>query len=213
MKTRNCLLLLCAALALSACEKDPDLDALDVDYVVNTEYSPGVDFGSFATYFLPDSILEPGAGRDATYWKDDYAQMIIGEVAHLMNERGYTRLSGETSKDEADLGLQLTYVAQTNQVITGGYYYGWWDYSYWGPWWGSWYYPYPVTYSYDTGTLLIEMVDLTHSGDETTSRRLPVIWYVNANGYSFGNSRADIDLLLRAVDQAFAQSAYITRNK
>lgn len=198
-----------ALLVLSSCEKDPDLDALDTDYVVYTEFLDGVDFSRFQTYYLPDSILEPGQGRDATYWKDDYAQMLISEVSLLMDGRGFTRLAGEEGKETADLGLQMTYIAQTNQVTTGGLYYGWWDYGYWGPWWSSWYYPYAVTYSYDTGTLLLELVDLTKASDDGTARRLPVVWYANAQGYSFGNSRADAALLLKAIDQAFAQSPYV----
>ena len=194
---------------LASCEKDPDMENLDGDLAVYTDYAPDADFGSFDTYYLPDSILEPGQGRDATYWKDDYAQMLISEVSLLMDGRGFTRLAGEEGKETADLGLQMTYIAQTNQVATGGLYYGWWDYGYWGPWWSSWYYPYAVTYSYDTGTLLLELVDLTKASDDGTARRLPVVWYANAQGYSFGNSRADAALLLRAIDQAFAQSPYV----
>lgn len=209
---KHYLLLGLAAVLFASCEKDPDLDALDTDYVVYTEFADDADFSGFGTYYLPDSILEPGSGHDATYWKDDYAQMLVAEVAHCMNERGYTRLEGETAKDVADVGLQMTYIAQTNQVVTGGYFYGWWDYGYWGPWWDSWYYPYPVTYTYDTGTLIIEMADLARGNGEVSGRRLPIVWYVNAQGYSFGNARADIDLLLRAVDQAFAQSPYIKTN-
>ena len=69
-----------------------------------------------------------------------------------------------------------------------------------------------MTYTYDTGTLIIEMADLARGDGEVSGRRLPIVWYVNAQGYSFGNARADIDLLLRAVDQAFAQSPYIKTN-
>ena len=185
---KHYLLLGLAAVLFASCEKDPDLDALDTDYVVYTEFADDADFSGFGTYYLPDSILEPGSGHDVTYWE------------------------GETAKDVADVGLQMTYIAQTNQVVTGGYFYGWWDYGYWGPWWDSWYYPYPVTYTYDTGTLIIEMADLARGDGEVSGRRLPIVWYVNAQGYSFGNARADIDLLLRAVDQAFAQSPYIKTN-
>ena len=45
----------------------------------------------------------------------------------------------------------------------------WWECRssgdrYWG---GGWYYPYPVTYSYDTGTLIMEMVDLRQPVDQS----------------------------------------------
>lgn len=52
-------------------------------------------------------------------------------------------------KADADLGVQLSYIAQQVNVTTG-WWGGWWDYGFWGPWWGGWYYPYTVSYSYAT---------------------------------------------------------------
>ena len=60
-----------------------------------------------------------------------------------------------------------SFTRQTTQIIGtggwygGGWYNGWWGPGYWGPYWNDWYYPYPVTYSYNTGTLIMEMVNLT----------------------------------------------------
>lgn len=204
--------LACLAVFAVSCEKDPDLNKLDSNYVVYTDYDKDANFGSYNTFFLPDSILEAGSSNHASYWKDENALSIIDEVSTIMQERGYQRITDADQKDNADLGLQLTYVTQTNQVITGGYWGGWWDYGYWGPWWDSWYYSYPISYSYDTGTLIMEMVDLTRQEGDTTKRRLPIIWYVNAEGYSYNSSRTNMALILNAVDQAFAQSQYIKKN-
>ena len=133
------------------------------DLVVYTDHDNNAAFDGYKTYFLPDSILEAG-GYKASYWKDENAKALVDAVAQQMDSRGYTRLTDPEKKDQADVGVQLSYVAQTNHVVSYPSYGGWWDYGFWGPWWGGWYYPYPVSYSYDTQTMLIEMVDLTKKG-------------------------------------------------
>ena len=197
--------LACAALVMSACEKDPDMGGMDANLAVYTDYDSDTDFSAFKTYFLPDSILEPGS-HHASYWKDENAQAIISEVEAQMNSRGYTRITDPEQKDDADVVVQLSYIAQTTHIVTGGYFGGWWDYGFWGPWSG-WYYPYPITYSYDTNTLVMEMVDLTASGESENSR-LPVVWYANASGFDFGG-RYSLKLLEDAVVQSFVQSPYV----
>lgn len=199
------------ALFAVSCEKEPDFGQLDSDYVVYTDYAKDTDFSKYQTYFLPDSILEASSSNRSSYWKDDYALEIIGEVEGIMNERGFQRLTAPEDKDIADLGIQVTYIGETNQVITGGGYFGgWWDYGYWGPWWDSWYYSFPVSYSYETGTLIIEMLDCTANDGSTASKRLPVIWYANGQGYKYSSPRVNQQMLLDVVNQAFMQSQYIT---
>lgn len=202
---RKMLFFACLLLGLSACEKDPDMNQLDANLVVYTDYDKDADFGSYKTYFLPDSILEAGGYR-VTYWKDENAKAIINKVAEEMDARGYTRILDPEKKEDADVGLQLSYVAQTNQVITGIYGGGWWDYGFWGPWSG-WYYPYPISYSYNTNTLVMEMVDLTADKDGT-QKSLPVVWHVSASGFQY-SGRFNQMMLQNSVVQAFEQSPYI----
>lgn len=210
---KKILFLACMAVVMAACEKDPDMEKLDTNLVVYTDHDNNVSFDGYKTYFLPDSILEAG-GYKASYWKDENAKAIIDAVALQMDSRGYTRVTDPEKKDEVDVGVQLSYVAQTNHVISYTPYGGWWDYGFWGPWWGGWYYPYPVTYSYDTQTMLLEMVDLTKKDtSETKKQDIPVVWYVSMSGFMYGNGRVNQQLLLDAVDQAFDQSPYIQSNK
>lgn len=205
-------------LAFSACEKDPDMDKLDSDYMVYTDYDSSTHFNEFDTYYLPDSILTPrGNGMKAEYWKDDNAKSLISEVEHNMNQLGYTRT---TKKTDAGLGIQISYIQRTTQVTTSGGWYGdgwygggwygsWWDPGFWGPTWGGWYYSYPVTYSYDTGTVILEMLDLNDKSKDTNDAKLPVVWHAYATGLMYGNSKLNVQLALRAIGQAFAQSAYL----
>ena len=54
------LLLAVFAVTLASCEKDPDMDKLDNNYLVYTNYDKKADFKTFETYYLPDSILVIG---------------------------------------------------------------------------------------------------------------------------------------------------------
>lgn len=210
------LFIVLVALFATSCEIEPDLDKLSNDFTVYTNYDSNARFKDFNTYCLPDSILLTGQGIKAAYWKDANAQEIIKRVADEMNGRGYMRV--KEIKD-AGIGLQLSFAQQTTQVIgsggwyDGGWYSGWWGPGYWGPYWNDWYYPYPVTYSYDTGTMILEMVNLTeHPAEGGQKVKLPVIWHSYATGLLFGNSKYNLQLTLRAVDQAFEQSPYIKKS-
>lgn len=47
------LLLAVFAVTLASCEKDPDMDKLDNNYLVYTNYDKKADFKTFETYYLP----------------------------------------------------------------------------------------------------------------------------------------------------------------
>ena len=168
------------AMIVTSCEKDPDMNKLDSDYSVYTDYDNSVHFNEFSTYYLPDSILVPDNSLKANYWKDENAQNIISAVAHEMEQKGYVRTE---DKEKANVGIQLSYAQQRIQMTTGG-----------------WYYPYPVTYSYDTGTLIMEIVDLRQPADKSNQNKLPVIWHAYASGLLYGNSHFNMQLTLNAVN-------------
>lgn len=104
------LLLAVFAVTLASCEKDPDMDKLDNNYLVYTNYDKKADFKTFETYYLPDSILVIGDKENAEYWKDENAQEILSAYVANMNSRGYIRVD---DREEADLGLQVSYVRST----------------------------------------------------------------------------------------------------
>ena len=100
------------AMIVTSCEKDPDMNKLDSDYSVYTDYDNSVHFNEFSTYYLPDSILVPDNSLKANYWKDENAQNIISAVAHEMEQKGYVRTE---DKEKANVGIQLSY-AQPEQT-------------------------------------------------------------------------------------------------
>lgn len=199
--------LLAGTVLLGSCEKDPDLGEMDGDFTVYTQYDPEADFAGASTYYLPDSILTAGQGMQAVYWSDENADALLAQVERTMDDRGYARSTG---KSDADLGIQVTYLENTVNMVgfTGGYWDGWWDPYYWGPYWGGgWYYPFPVTYQYNTGNIVLEMVDLRTAGADGS--RLPVVWIASSEGMIAGNARVDMALVQRAIAQSFVQSPYI----
>lgn len=200
-----------AAFTLTACEKQADLNELEPRYVVYTNHDPEVDFDTLSSYFLPDSILLISHSDEPEYATGQQAQQILQTWADNMEMRGFTRTE---QRDEAQLGLQVSYV-ENNYHFTAIDWVGWgWNYPwYWGPgyWglWGGWYYPFAVSYSYNTGTYLAELVNLT--APQGKDKELPVVWNSCMSGALSGSDRLDGQLAIDAVNEAFAQSPYLTR--
>lgn len=202
--------LLMLVVAFAACEKDPDMGKLDNKYLVYTNYDTKADFKAFQTYYMPDSILIIGDKKEATYWKDDNAQEILKAYADNMNSRGYLRVD---KRNEASLGLQVSYIESTYYFRDYGApewwwnYPGYWDAPYWGNW-GGWYYPYAVTYTYSTGAFITEMLNLQAAqGDK---QKLPILWTSYMSGLLSGSNKVNTHLAIEGVGQAFNQSAYLT---
>lgn len=202
---------------LSSCQKDHELDKLDADYRVVTDYDPDANFASFQSYYLPDSVLFVGTNDRAEYLDSLQAKPILDAYHRNMKKRGYLRAA---CKEEADLGLQVTYIADTYHFV--GYTaspYWWWGYAdywspfYWGNWgnWGYWYYPHPVSFTVSTGALLTEMVNL--KAPQGLYERLPVVWQSYLTGLLHGSNAVNVLLAARGVEQSFEQSPYIIKHE
>lgn len=202
--------LLMAVFALTACEKNADTGKLDNDFVVYTNYDKSADFQEFDTYYLPDSILIIGEKDKTEYWNDNNAQQILATYVSNMSNRGYTRVF---NREEADLGLQVSYIKNTYVYTDYGYpewwwgYPGYWDVPYWGNWGGGWYYPYAVNYSYSTGSFLTELLNL--EAVQGQNEKLPILWTAYMSGMLSSSTEVNVGLAVKAVNQAFAQSTYL----
>ena len=65
-----------------------------------------------------------------------------------------------------------------------------------------------MVYSYSVNSFLAELVDLTDQ--TTTSKRLPVLWDTYMAGLQSSSPRVNQTLVIRAIDQAFNESPYLT---
>jgi hypothetical protein len=190
---------------LMSCQSEPDNLLLLDELVVSTNYDPSATFGSYATYAIPtDTIGFISSSSNDTILVSSaengyYPREVLEQVMQNLNDRQYTRVA---RNENPDLGVNVYVVQDLNisqQVIYPNYYYPYY-YGY-----GSYYsYPYVNTYAYNTGALVVEIVDLKNV---TIDNKVKVIW--NA---SMGDVYSTLDLLdqsVKAIDQAFAQSNYL----
>lgn len=205
---KQLILILLAGIALTACEKEPDTDKLDNHYLVYTDYDKGTNFEALMTYYVPDSILYINNGDKKEYWRGDAAEAVRMEFIENMNEH-YVRVD---NIEDADIGLQLSYVASTYTFAGYGggdpWWYGYpyyWTPGYWGGHWGGWYYSYPIIYSYTTGSIIGEMVNLS----VTDSKKLPVIWSTYISGILNSQGKLNLQKTEAAIHQAFKQTSVL----
>lgn len=197
-------------LAVAACHKIPSPQDPDGEYMVYTTVAKEVNFNDFDTYTVADSLLVLGAKGEPQYSTSTNAMTLIAEFREQMNGRGFTYVA---DKNLADVGLQLSYIINTD-VFTSYYtkpywwldFPGYWPSDYWGDWYG-WYYNYPVTYTYTSTALLADIVDL--KSDSGAGKKLEILWsaYIGGpSGYSISN---DLQRMRTSVKRAFAQSPYL----
>ena len=201
------------ALLATACHKEPTPQDADNEYLVYTSPSKDVTFTSYRTFDLVDSLLIIGQSDEPVYSQSQNALALIQAVRTNMENLGYIYTP---SNPDADLGIQMTYIIKTERYVK--FYndpYWWLDYpGYWpSGFWGNWtgfYYPYPVSYTYTTNALLIDMVDLT--AVEREDKPLEVIWTSYIGGPAGSSVQGDVDRMKAAIDQAFVQSPYLDRD-
>jgi hypothetical protein len=214
---RKMLPVLILAITITACQKAPDMSVLSNDLMVYTHYDNACDFSQYNTFYIPDSILilDNRSEGPSYYTKQDHrAENILKAYKDEMKARGYIETN---KKAEADLGLQITYIKNTNTYVTYDYPWWWYDFydywpcGYWDPFYYDWYpfYPYPVTYSYTVNTLTAEIVDLKNAN--ASSKHLPFVWTSYIAGMETSN-QINISRALAGVYQSFDQSPYIGKN-
>ena len=202
--------ILLAVFALASCEKDPDMGKLDDNYLVYTNYDKKADF-KVPTFYLAPQILVISDSKEPEYLEGEGAEQILAAYTENMEAKGYQPAA---DKESADLGIQVSYIASTYYFT--GYtqpewwwgYPGYWGPGYWGSYWNSWYYPYPVVYSYSVNSFLAELVDLTNKN--SSNRRLTILWDSYMAGLKSGSPRLNRNLIIQAIDQSFVQSPYLT---
>ncbi len=211
---KKILLISAAVMLLAACHKEPYPQDGDNQYLVYTSPGKDVNFTRFQTFDIADSLLVIGQSDKPMYSQSNNALALIQAFRTNMEKRGFIYTP---SDPDADLGIQLTYVIKTERYVQ--YYddpYWWLDYpGYWpSGYWGNWtgfYYPRPVTYTYTTNALLTDIVNLT--GEEEAGKPLEILWTSYIGGPAGASLQGDIKRMEAAIDQAFVQSAYLTRTQ
>lgn len=206
MKRVSTMMLIAASIMFASCQKDPDTDKLDNNYLVYTNYDADTDFTGIGTFHVIDSILIIGDSEKPEYWKNSNSEKIVNAYSDRLEACGYTPVP---SAEESDVILQLSYINTTYYFTSFGpgpwwnSYPGYWN---WGGW--GWYYPYTFNYSYSTGSIISELVDTKAPNPQND--KLKVIWNSYICGLLNGNNLS-LSRTMEAIDQAFMQSPYLKK--
>ena len=205
MHMKKIIFALATTACLISCQTEPDGLRLLDELVISTNFDPEVAFSSYTTYAIPTDTIGFISNTNpndtilvANQANKYYPKQVLERVRSNMNSRGYTAVDRD---EDPDLGVNVYIVKDFNvfqQVVYPNYYSYYYGY-------GSYYsYPYINTYAYNTGALVVEIVDLKNV---TPDNKVKVIW----NAY-MGDVYSTIDLVqqsLDAIDQAFVQSNYL----
>ena len=198
------------AISLVSCVKQPDIDELDAKFYVLTNYDSEADFSQYTSVYVVDSIaIISGDNNDPDRVDDDYATAVLQELNDQLSLAGYTLT---TNKDEADLVMTSALIKSTYIGYYPGYWWGYpgyWDPGYWGYPGYDYYYPsYGYYYTYDSGTLIFELLDLKNTDD--VNMTIPVPWSVSMGDVFYVlNPKNEA---VEGIQQAFDQSPYINKN-
>ena len=211
---RQIFIISALALLAVACQVEPYPQDGDDEYLVYTSPAKDVDFSQFTTFDIADSLLIIGQSAKPEYSQSNNALAIIQAFRTNMENLGYIYTP---SNPDADLGIQLTYMIKTERFVQ--YYddpYWWLDYpGYWSPgYWGDWYgyyYPHRVTYTFSTNALVADIVDLM--SEQGSGKGLPILWSSYIGGPAGPSASYDVQRMKSSIDQAFAQSPYLNKNK
>ena len=209
MRIATYLLVTITAVLGWGCQTEPDSAELIDQMVVSTNYDPEANFSAYTTYAIPTDtigfISNNSSDTIITSPSSEFPRHVLSSIRQNLDDRGYVRVS---RNENPDIGVNVMVINDFNmfqEVVypgaygyPGSYYSGYWGY-------GSYYsYPYVNTYAYNTGVLIIELVDLKN---RTLDNKVKVVW----DAY-LGDVYSTIDRLVQskeAIDQAFVQSPYL----
>lgn len=199
-----------STLALYSCAKDPVKNLSDNDSrIYITNYDSTVNFTSFSTFHVSDSVAVVNDGRLEMKSASAADAAIIQAVKDEMLQRGYT----EVAKDNnPDLGINVSHVINSYTGLVSypsywGYYGSYWDPYYWGYGGYDYFFPYAsyAIYEIQQGALVIDMVDLKDAG---STKQIKGVW----NGVARGSGLFEAANAKTQVAALFNQSTYLKAN-
>jgi hypothetical protein len=204
MKMKKLLMFIVIVMLAAACQPEPDDMKLFDELVVSTNYDPQALFANYSTFTMPTDTIGflSNQTRDTilTHPNSGLVRPIINRIKNNMLERGYSFISRDQNPD---LGINVIIVNNLNflqQVIDPGYYYPYY-YGY-----SSYYYPYVQTYTENTGTLVVQVVDLKNRNQNNEVR---VVW--SAQMGDLVSTLKQVEQTEKGIDQAFIQSTYFDK--
>ena len=200
------------ALLSVSCSIRPELGDLVKNMVVQTSKVENIDFTNYTTFAIVEDTLGLLSNvTDDTLIVGNYAQVTTAKMIEKMLESGFQKV-----EKTADPDLGVNAFILDNQGVFQSYSYspgfmGYPGYNYPGYWgYGGFggYYGYPIVqnYSYQTGTMVIELIDLKN---RTPDNKLQVVWVAKIGDVYTSDDQ--LGIMVKSINQAFEQSPYLSR--
>ena len=196
---------------LGSCTKDPLKNMTNEESrIYITNYDSTVNFSSFKTYSISDSVavVNNGSLQKKTLTETDAA--FIQALKNIMQERGYQLV---TKDEHPDLGINISSIINNQTGVISypsywGYYNSYWDPYYWGYGGYDYYFPYAsyAVYQIREGALSVDMVDLKDAGND---KKIEGVW----NGLIRGEAIFNASTAASQIKALFDQSPYIRNNQ
>jgi hypothetical protein len=226
---KNVLLLLLIITGISSCYPIDDLAVEDLDVaatIYDKTYYDGPagtlnKFENLQTFTVVDTIVHIVESGTEDVISRSYDDFVLEQVRLNMLKLGFTE-EPNPDVNPADVAITVSALMSTHEVYTWYPYWGW----YWG--YGSYpykdtapgfkatqyyYYPWPpysTYYTYQSGSVLLEMVDIARVNPDV--EEIPVIWAGIVNGVLESSSSGIKSRLSNGIDQCFNQSPYLIKN-
>ena len=199
-----------AALLAAGCG-DNTIDSPQSFGAVVTVVDSGLALRRASTFVLPDTVVL--LSQFGTPINSDLAHQLVIQVRAHFRAMGWTEIP-DARDSRPDV---LILLAASTQVQTGIAYSDW--FSAWGylPYWGgsvndAWAWGYPggaVPYAYQSGTLLVAMIDVSAPRDLAT-KTIPLLWAAGLDGLVGDGTTPE--RIRAGINQAFFQSPYLRIN-
>ncbi len=208
------MVLLVLATIFQCSKPDENLSLEEADLIA-ANYDEDAVFGNLTTFYVADSVRK--LNKDGEWeWSDEEIDWAMrDEVIAQMKSRGYTHVTDKAEVPTTDMGIQISRVntLTVGTGITPCYWPGWGWGGYWPCYGCGGYYPggCSYTYSYQTGSVLLEMIDIQNPIEIEGEEKYKVIWYSGMNGILSSSTSNDAQRALRGVKTCFEISPYIQK--
>lgn len=209
------------SLTASSCLKNK-LEPTGEEDIVFSAYDPNANFSSYVRYVLVDSIGKidlSNPNSTDTLVNEPFRSIILNQIDINLLSYGYIKVD---SVDSADVLINVNaLINPTGELISqysfvdenGEFESIWWksEHYYGAPeYWGFtatalYEYQIPSYFTSNSGTLIIEMLDLNSL--DTANQKIFVPWFAGVRSVLSGNN---IDnRLIQTINQCFVQSEYL----
>ena len=198
-----------AALLATGCVKEPIKHmTTDESRIYITNHDSTVNFRSFATFSITDSVAVITNDRLERKALTDVDAAFINAVKQQMQQLNYQLVP---KNQNPDLGINVSRIVNVSTgvfsyVDYSDYYYGYWDPYYWGyPGYGYYFPTVYGTYQVEEGAMSIDMLDLK---DAAATQQIKAIW----SGLIRGSGIFNAATAPGQVKALFDQSPYLNAN-